>query len=110
MHSPRIKIINAAYVCSDRYMHGRGNSKRHTLALGSAEEVQEVQRKMQQQQPQQQQQPIRTRRTGLHTVMERPPGKHLCLSAVYKLRGFNVFFFCRCHCVVVCILYYPIKC
>jgi hypothetical protein len=64
-------------------MHGRGNSKRHTLALGSAEEVQEAQRKMQQQQPQQQQ-PMRTRRTGLHTVMERPPGKHLCLSAVYS--------------------------
>ncbi|XP_023703569.1 serine/threonine-protein kinase SIK3 isoform X4 [Cryptotermes secundus] len=60
-----------------RYMHGRGNSKRHTLALGSAEEVQEVQRLMQQQQPQQQQQqqPMRTRRTGLHTVMERPPGR-----------------------------------
>jgi predicted alpha/beta superfamily hydrolase len=63
----------------NRYMHGRGNTKRHTLALGSAEEVQEAQRKMvqQQQQQQQQQQPMRTRRTGLHTVMERPPGKQL---------------------------------
>ena len=57
-------------------MNRRGNAKRHTLAMASAEEVQEAQRKMaqQQQQQQQQQQPIRTRRTGLHTVMERPPG------------------------------------
>nr|CAD7259117.1 unnamed protein product [Timema shepardi] len=53
-----------------RYMQCRGNSKRHTLAMASAEEVQEAQRKMVQLQ---QQQPMRTRRTGLLTVMERPP-------------------------------------
>ncbi|XP_063218746.1 serine/threonine-protein kinase SIK3-like isoform X2 [Bacillus rossius redtenbacheri] len=60
----------------NRYMQQRGNSKRHTLA--NAEEVEEVHRKMQQQQQQPappQQQPIRTRRTGLLTVMERPPGR-----------------------------------
>jgi Uncharacterized protein (ATP-grasp superfamily) len=73
-------------MCFDRYMHCRGNSKRHTLALGSAEEFQEAQRKMQQQQQQQQQQQekppqqqtMRTRRTGLQTVMERPPGNRFC--------------------------------
>nr|CAD7444367.1 unnamed protein product [Timema bartmani] len=59
-----------------RYMQCRGNSKRHTLAMASAEEVQEAQRKMVQLQ---QQQPMRTRRTGLLTVMERPPG---CLGLI----------------------------
>ncbi|XP_049838712.1 serine/threonine-protein kinase SIK3 isoform X1 [Schistocerca gregaria] len=49
--------------CSDahRYMEWRGKAKRHTLAMASSEEVQEAQRKM------------RTRRTGLPTVTERPP-------------------------------------
>jgi hypothetical protein len=32
---------------------------------------------------------MRTRRTGLQTVMERPPGKLFCLSAVYRLCGFS---------------------
>lgn len=53
-------------------MQGRGSNKRHTLALGSSEETQ----RMAAQQPAQQtnSQP-RTRRSGLLTVMERPPGK-----------------------------------
>ncbi|XP_068081094.1 serine/threonine-protein kinase SIK3 isoform X2 [Anabrus simplex] len=63
-----------------RYMEGRGNSKRHTLAMASTEEVQEAQRKMMLQQ----QQPNRTRRTGLLTVMERPPGRD-CYKEVNSL-------------------------
>ncbi|XP_065559798.1 serine/threonine-protein kinase SIK3-like isoform X2 [Artemia franciscana] len=46
-----------------RYMQNRGNSKRHTLAMSNAEEVQQVQRHS------------RTRRTGLLTVTARPPGR-----------------------------------
>ena len=63
-----------------KYLQNRGSSKRHTLAMVSPEEVQEAQRKMhlmQHQQPppppqQSSQAPMRTRRTGLHAVMERP--------------------------------------
>ncbi|XP_071441938.1 serine/threonine-protein kinase SIK3 isoform X2 [Hetaerina americana] len=69
-----------------RYLQTRGNGKRHTLALGSAEEMQEEQRKMMLVEGEggsgagvgrgtvtggQ----ARTRRTGLHTVIERPPGR-----------------------------------
>lgn len=46
-----------------RYLQTRGHSKRHTLAIPSAEEVQEMQWKMQQ--------PLKQRRTGLLTVMEK---------------------------------------
>ncbi|CAG2054236.1 unnamed protein product [Timema podura] len=67
----RVDLAGVAALFYTRvYMQCRGNSKRHTLAMASAEEVQEAQRKMVQLQ---QQQPMRTRRTGLLTVMERPP-------------------------------------
>ncbi|XP_046382501.1 serine/threonine-protein kinase SIK3 homolog isoform X2 [Ischnura elegans] len=67
-----------------RYLQTRGNGKRHTLALGSAEEMQEEQRKMMlvdgegSSSPGVSRGPVaggqaRTRRTGLLTVVERPP-------------------------------------
>lgn len=43
-------------------MHTRGSSHRHTMA--STEEIQDMQQSISQP-------PIRMRRTGLHTVMER---------------------------------------
>ncbi|KAK6645412.1 hypothetical protein RUM43_001689 [Polyplax serrata] len=57
-----------------RYMEKRGNSKRHTLALGSVDEVEKLQ-KSGQQASSTSSTPgsSRTRRTGLLTVMERPP-------------------------------------
>ncbi|XP_075222290.1 serine/threonine-protein kinase SIK3-like isoform X2 [Lycorma delicatula] len=53
-----------------RYMQGRGSNKRHTLALGSSEETQRIASQQPAQQTNSQQ---RTRRSGLLTVMERPP-------------------------------------
>lgn len=60
-----------------RYMEKRGNSKRHTLALGSVDEVEKLQTTSGSQQSSSSSTPSsssRTRRTGLLTVMERPPG------------------------------------
>lgn len=54
-----------------RYMQGRGSCHRHTLAMGSSEEAQ---RKITQQPVTQTSGQQRTRRSGLLTVMERPPG------------------------------------
>ncbi|KAG8222367.1 hypothetical protein J437_LFUL002986 [Ladona fulva] len=67
-----------------RYLQTRGNGKRHTLALGSAEEMQEEQRKMMLVEgesgattgvgrPAVPGSQVRTRRSGLSTVVERPP-------------------------------------
>ncbi|XP_076053776.1 uncharacterized protein LOC143032726 [Oratosquilla oratoria] len=47
-----------------KYVPGRGSSQRTTPPLAGADEVQEPQRKVT---------PNRSRRTGLHTVTERPP-------------------------------------
>lgn len=60
------------YLC--RYMEKRGNSKRHTLALGSVDEVEKLQTSGQQTSSNSTPGSSRTRRTGLLTVMERPPG------------------------------------
>lgn len=70
--SPDMYAVTKCTVCGTcRYIQGRGSCHRHTLALGSSEEAQ---RKLATQQPAAQpsgQQ--RTRRSGLLTVMERPP-------------------------------------
>lgn len=55
-------------------MQNRGNNKRHTLALGSTDEIHDSQLKQLQQTQSQPSSASRTRRTGLLTVMERPPG------------------------------------
>ncbi|KAL0281085.1 UNVERIFIED_CONTAM: hypothetical protein PYX00_002182 [Menopon gallinae] len=67
--------INEAFAVA-RYMEKRGNNKRHTLALGSVDEVQKLQSSSSQQQSTNStpSSSSRTRRTGLLTVMERPPG------------------------------------
>lgn len=55
-------------------MQGRGNTKRHTMA--SPEDVHSLQSNANT--------GGRTRRTGLLTVMERPPGKHLRYTVYSK--------------------------
>ena len=56
-------------------MEKRGNNKRHTLALGSVDEVEKLQTSSPQSSNNSPAASSRTRRTGLLTVMERPPGE-----------------------------------
>lgn len=51
-----------------RYLQARGHGKRHTVAMGNAEEVQDAQWKP------------RQRRSGLLTVMEKQPGSEMLQS------------------------------
>lgn len=62
----RLIVISERHCMSHRYISGRGGSQRATLPLVGPKDVQEAQRKMT---------PNRSRRTGLLTVTERPPGK-----------------------------------
>lgn len=55
-------------------MEGRGGNKRHTVATSASEDSHR-----QLNQP-------RTRRSGLPTVTERPPGNFVCLL-IFKLRN-----------------------
>lgn len=74
-----------------RYMHGRGCSKRHTVGCTDDLSVNPTGQSLEPPMP-----PIpstsqsssgRTRRTGLLTVMERPPGRNSCAS----LSSFSAF-------------------
>lgn len=59
-------VISECHCMSHRYMSSRGGSHRATLPLVGLKDAQEAQRKMT---------PSRSRRSGLLTVTERPPGK-----------------------------------
>lgn len=88
-----------------RYMHGRGCSKRHTVGCTDDFPAAPVGQCME---PPLAHSPIpstsgmsqsgssgRTRRTGLLTVMERPPGKRICLLLFRSPFGMDSVIFCK---------------
>lgn len=63
----------------DRYISGRGATQRVTLPIvGQKESSIDAQRKIT---------PIRSRKTGLHTVTERPPGNFIFFLTLCKRKN-----------------------